>query len=87
MQWILLAGGVGIIAILIFLAKKKFSAFLNFLLRIVYGFLAIYLANMGFAHLGIEVFVGFNPVTALTLGSLGISGFFLLYGVMLGNFL
>ena len=87
MQWILLTGGIGITAILIFLAKKKFSVFLNFLLRIVYGFLAVYLANLGLAHLGIEIFVGFNPVTALTLGSLGISGFFLLYGVMLGNFL
>ena len=87
MHWILLAGGVGIVVVLFFLAKKKFSTFLNFLLRIVYGFLAIYLTNLGFAHLGIEIFVGFNPVTALTLGSLGISGFFLLYGVMLGNFL
>ena len=87
MQWILMVGGVAIVAVLIFLAKKKFSAFLNFLLRIVYGFLAIYFANLGLAHLGIEIFVGFNPVTALTLGSLGISGFFLLYGVMLGNFL
>ena len=87
MHWILLASGVGIVAVLIFLARKKFSVFLNFLLRVVYGFLAIYLTNLGLAHLGIEIFVGFNPVTALTLGSLGISGFFLLYGVMLGNFL
>lgn len=87
MQWILLASGIVVAGILIFLAKKKFSVLLNFLLRIVYGFLAVYLANLGFAYLGIEIFVGFNPVTALTLGSLGISGFFLLYGVMLGNFL
>ena len=87
MHWILLAGGVAIAVILIFLARKKFSVFLNFLLRIVYGFVAVYLTNLGLAHLGISIFVGFNPVTALTLGSLGISGFFLLYGVMLGNFL
>ncbi len=87
MQWILVVGTIGIVAVLIFLAKKKFSVLLNFLLRIVYGFLAVYLANLGFAYLGLEIFVGFNPVTALTLGSLGISGFFLLYGVMLGNFL
>ena len=87
MQWILIVGAIGIVAVLIFLAKKKLSVLLNFLLRIVYGFLAVYLANLGFAHLGLEIFVGFNPVTALTLGSLGISGLFLLYGVMLGNFL
>lgn len=87
MEWILLIGGLVIVSVLIFLVKKKLSAVLNFSLRIVYGFLAIYLANLAFSHLGIEIYVGFNPVTALTLGSLGISGFFLLYGVMLGNFL
>lgn len=87
MQWILFVCGIGMAAVLFFLARKKFSAFLNFLLRITYGFVAVYLANLGLEKLGIETFVGFNPVTALTLGSLGISGFFLLYGVMFGNFL
>lgn len=87
MKWIVIVGGVVLVAVLIFFIKKKLSAVLNFFLRVVYGFLAIYLANLGFSYLGIEIFVGFNPITALTLGSLGISGFFLLYGVMLGNFL
>ncbi len=87
MKWMFLVGGAAIVLILIFLAKKRLSGVLNFSLRVVYGFLAVYLVNSGFSYLGIEIYVGFNPVTALTLGSLGISGFFLLYGVMLGNFL
>lgn len=78
---------LGIVSLTVWLFRKKLSQVLNFALRIVGGFLAIYFVNLCLNYQQISVKVGYNPVSALTLGILGVSGFFLLYGIALGKIL
>ena len=54
---------------------------LNFLLRMVFGAIGIQLINALLLSQNISVFVGLNVLTLLTVGSLGISGLGLLYGI------
>ena len=54
---------------------------LNFLLRVVFGDIGIQILNAVFISQNVAVFVGLNAVTLLTVGSLGISGLGLLYGI------
>lgn len=54
---------------------------LNFLLRMVYGAVGIQAANLIFQFLGLAVTVGINPISLLTVGTLGISGLGLLFGI------
>ena len=55
---------------------------LNFLLRIVFGVIAIYVVNTLFSTtLGIGVHIGLNMLNLLTVGTLGISGFGLVFAI------
>ena len=54
---------------------------LNFLLRTVFGAIGIQLINALFLSQNISVIVGWNVLTLLTVGILGISGLGLLYGI------
>lgn len=54
---------------------------LNFLLRAVIGVIGIYTCNTLFAGLGIAFCVGINAVNLLIIGTLGISGFALVFAV------
>ena len=54
---------------------------LNFLLRMVYGAVGIQAINLVLSAVGISVSVGLNPVSLLTVGTLGISGLGLLFGI------
>ena len=55
---------------------------LNFLLRMVFGAIAIYAVNSLFtANLGIGIHLGLNLLNLLTIGTLGISGFGLVLAV------
>lgn len=55
---------------------------LNFLLRIVFGVIAIYVVNTLFSTtLGIGVHIGLNLLNLLTVGTLGISGFGLVFAI------
>ena len=54
---------------------------LNFLLRMVFGAIGIQIINAILISQNICVFVGLNILTLLTVGSLGISGVGLLYGI------
>ena len=54
---------------------------LNFLLRMVFGAIGIKIINAILISQNISVFVGLNVLTLLTVGSLGISGLGLLYGI------
>ena len=54
---------------------------LNFLLRMVFGAIGIQLINALLLSQNISVFVGLYVLTLLTVGSLGISGLGLLYGI------
>ena len=54
---------------------------LNFLLRMVFGAIGIQIINAILISQNISVFVGLNVLTLLTVGSRGISGLGLLYGI------
>lgn len=54
---------------------------LNFLLRMVFGAIGIQIINAILISQNIGVFVGLNILTLLTVGSFGISGLGLLYGI------
>ena len=54
---------------------------LNFLLRMVFGAVGIKFINAILISQNISIFVGLNLLTLLTVGSLGISGLGLLYGI------
>ena len=54
---------------------------LNFLLRMVFGAIGIQIINAILISQNVGVFVGLNILTLLTVGSLGISGVALLYGI------
>lgn len=64
------------------LLKKKAQFLLAFLVRMIVGMIAIIFTNKFFAAQEIDLMVGVNPVSALTVGILGIGGFALLYGIM-----
>lgn len=77
--WI--AGACGIV-LMIVLFRKNTEILVNFLLRMVMGVICIYCVNQFLAGQNIAVAVGINPASVLTVGSLGIPGFVLLYGVL-----
>lgn len=53
---------------------------LNFLLRVVFGSIAIYICNILLGNSFPTSFqIGLNPLNLLTIGSLGISGFGLVF--------
>lgn len=54
---------------------------LNFLLRMVYGAVGIQAVNLILSAVGVTVSVGLNAVSLLTVGTLGISGLGLLFGI------
>lgn len=81
-----LVGSCGIV-LFILLMKKRAQLVLNFLVRVVLGAICIIFLNDFFANQGISVSVGLNPVSLLTIGTLGISGFALLYGIVAAKFL
>lgn len=67
--------------LLIGFIKQKFDLIINFGLRIMAGLLAIYILNTIIKSFGFNFYVGMNAITALVIGTLGIPGFFLLYGI------
>lgn len=62
--------------------KKKAQIIFGFLARTVIGGIGIYFCNFFLEKQHISVSVGLNPVSLLTVGTLGISGFALLYGIL-----
>lgn len=61
---------------------------LNFMLRVVFGAIAIYVCNTMFTDgLGIAVHLGLNIINLLTIGILGISGFGLVFSISLFSLL
>ena len=62
-------------------ARDNAMKALNFLLRMVFGAIGIQIINAILISQNIGVVVGLNILTLLTVGSLGISGLGLLYGI------
>lgn len=62
--------------------KQKSSFFVNFIIRAVMGMGTIFFVNQYLDYRGIALNVGFNPVSFLTSGILGIPGVAMLYGIL-----
>lgn len=84
---IIAVAGICLLVLLIGVLRRKAEVVLNFFVRMVVGMVGVYVVNMILARQGIDVSVGLNAVSALTLGSLGFGGFLLLYGVLFLNLL
>ena len=84
---ILAVVGICMLVLLIGILRRKAEIVLNFLVRMVVGLVGVYVVNLILAQKGIDLAVGLNAVSALTLGSLGFGGFLLLYGVLFLNLL
>ena len=67
--------------------RRKAEIFLNFVVRMVLGIMAIYMINLLLARAGIEASAGLNPINILAVGSLGTGGLALIYGILFYNLL
>lgn len=72
-----------ILVLVIGVLKQKSKWLFHFLVRAILGWTAIYFCNEFLKMQAVSVAVGLNPISFLTVGTLGISGFALLYGIML----
>ena len=61
--------------------KNWMEIMLNFLLRAVFGMIAIFLVNSFLQGRGLQAGVGINPLSFMTSGILGVPGVALLYGI------
>lgn len=67
--------------------KQKSRVLFQFVARVMLGSVGIYFFNKFLKMQEIPVAAGLNPVNLLTLGTLGISGFALVYGILFYKFL
>lgn len=84
--FLMIAISLGLV-LMILLLKKRMQLVLNFLVRSVLGAIGIIFANDFLATQGIAVAVGLNPISVLTIGTLGFGGFAMLYGIVMCKFL
>lgn len=63
--------------------RRKAAFLLHFLVRVIVGAFAIMATNSALASVGVSVFVGLNLWSLLTVGTLGIGGFGMLYAILL----
>lgn len=75
-------GGICVLVLLMGIVKQKAAWISVFILRSVAGAVGICAANALLESLGISVAAGVNPVNILTIGTLGIGGFGLVYGIL-----
>lgn len=67
--------------------KQRAKFLLAFVVRVVLGGIGIYFINDLLEKQEIMIAVGLNPLSLLTVGTLGISGIALLYGIVACDFL
>lgn len=79
---IIAIGAICLLVLMMGVMKEKARIAAVFLSRAAVGVLGICVMNKLLESQGAAIAVGINPVSALTIGSLGISGFALLYGIM-----
>ena len=65
--------------------KKQFLV--NFMIRVIFGFGLIFFANQFFIHQELPLKVGFNVVSLVASGALGLPGVAMLYGIVAIPFL
>lgn len=63
--------------------KSRVELLLNFLLRAVFGMIAIFLINSFLQGRGLAGSIGINPLSFVASGLLGFPGVALLYGINL----
>lgn len=73
--------GILVFVLLIGAVKNKAEWMLNFVLRGVTGMMAIYFLNLFLADAVPGIKIGYNPITFLTSGILGLPGVAMLYGI------
>lgn len=76
-----------VILLIVSIIKQRFEWIVNVGLRAVAGLLAIYILNNILQNFSVDVAVGMNAFSALTIGTLGLPGFVLLYGLAFYFFL
>jgi inhibitor of the pro-sigma K processing machinery len=74
--------GICLLILVIGILKQKAQLVLYFCARIALGMAGVYFLNNFLKSQEVSALVGMNPVSALTIGFLGISGFALLYGIL-----
>lgn len=74
--------GICVLVLAIGILKKKTELVFSFILRVTVGVAAIFCVNYFLESRNIDIMVGINPISVLTVGTLGIGGFTLLYGIM-----
>lgn len=79
MLWMVLICGIVLVIILF---KSKIEFVINMVLRMMMGTIGVYFVNSILFAQGLECGIGINVITMLTLGTLGLPGFLLLYGVI-----
>lgn len=79
---IIAVAGICALVLVIGILRQKAEFLLNFFVRMVVGLVGVFVVNAILAQKGIDLAVGINAVSALTLGSLGFGGFALLYGIL-----
>lgn len=80
-------GGIAIVIICVFILfigvlKQKAQFIFDFAMRGILGVVGIHFVNEFLKMQGFDVMVGINLISFLTVGTLGISGLALLYGIM-----
>lgn len=79
--------GICVVVLLMGTMKQKTAGISVFILRSIMGAAGICVVNAVLESLGISVAAGVNPVNVLTIGTLGIGGFGLVYGILFYRFL
>ncbi len=79
--------GICILVLFMGMMKQKASVISAFILRGIVGVVGICAMNNFLESQGISVKAGVNPMSVLTIGTLGICGFALIYGILLYRFL
>ena len=77
-----IAGICVVVLIMGMLKQKSAGLAVAFVLRALAGAAGICIVNEALESQGIAVAAGINPVSLLTVGTLGISGFALIYGIL-----
>ncbi len=75
------------VVLVIVLLRRRMDLVVGFILRAVSGVVCIYVVNQIMLRVGFGGTLGWNPITVLTSGFLGIPGLIALYGIKIVSLL